>query len=174
MVRVKKYCFAPDCKSIVVSKGLCDKHYKRMRLHGNVMTTLRRPIGSGNITSHGYFRVSVKGKRTLEHISIVENILKRPLRGDEQVHHFNENRIDNRNDNLVVCPNGEYHQLLHRRQRAFAACGDANKRRCTFCKQYDFIFNLNIHGHGFVHKQCLREYCRRRYKINRSLELANQ
>lgn len=75
--------------------------------------------------------------RVFEHILVVERAMGHHLPPKAEVHHVNGNRADNRNRNLVACHDHAYHRLLEMRERAKAACGDANWRRCHHCKQYD-------------------------------------
>lgn len=105
----------------------------------------RRMLGTGYVyvqapahpraNRHGY---------VFEHILVAEGALGRFLPDEAQVHHFDGNRSRNVGGNLVICPDYGYHSLLHRRQRAFAACGDPNARRCVICHQYDRQENITV------------------------------
>lgn len=53
-----------------------------------------------------------------EHIVIAERALGHPLPDGAVVHHFDENKSNNGNGNLVICQDEAYHHLLHARQRA--------------------------------------------------------
>lgn len=50
------------------------------------------------------------GRRQLEHRWVMEQVLGRPLRRDEQVHHINHDRLDNRPENLEVVSSAEHGQ----------------------------------------------------------------
>lgn len=78
------------------------------------------------------------------YIIVVEKALGRKLKPTEIVHHANEDESDDRNCNLVICQDRAYHNLLHRRLRAYHACGDANARRCFVCKQYDCQDDISV------------------------------
>jgi hypothetical protein len=77
------------------------------------------------------------------------------------VHHVDENGLNNKNNNLVICENESYHKLLHKRKRAFDSCGHANWIRCSFCKQYDAKENMYLfkEDSGY-HRQCANKYKR--------------
>ncbi|MDY0188920.1 MAG: hypothetical protein RBR16_13470 [Syntrophus sp. (in: bacteria)] len=102
-----------------------------------------------------------------EHILIAEKAIGKPLLPQAVVHHFNEKKNHNRNDNLVICNDESYHQLLHRRKRALIACGHANWRKCCYCHQYDKPENLYIPKKGYsspYHQECNNRYRRIKYR----------
>lgn len=94
-----------------------------------------------------------------EHILVVERALGHYLPDGAVVHHVNENKTDNSGSNLVICQDNAYHVLIHRRQRAFDACGNANWRMCIFCKAHDDPSQLIVHWAGrgsatYCHRSC--------------------
>ncbi len=119
------------------------------------------------VTPHGY-------ERTLDpthsrahrgyvytHILIAESLLGKPLPPNAVVHHIDGDKIEYQN-NLVLCENESYHQLLHQREIALRACGHATWRKCPFCKQYDDLKNMHPNGRSYHHRTCANEYARER------------
>lgn len=68
--------------------------------------------GGTSIARNGYRQIRIDGKRYYEHRLIMERYLGRKLMKDEQVHHKNHNRLDNRIDNLEVL-NAKQHASYH-------------------------------------------------------------
>lgn len=73
--------------------------------------------------------------------NVVKKALGKPIPKGAVVHHINGDHADNRNFNLVLCENTEYHHLLHIRMKAYNKTGHPNYRVCAVCKKYD---NPNI------------------------------
>lgn len=78
--------------------------------------------------AYRYKTVKRGGKTKLLHRHVAEQKLGRPLRADEHVHHGNEERWDNRPDNLEVLPAAE-HQRLHADERLV----HAREKTCEVC-----------------------------------------
>jgi len=106
------------------------------------------------------------------HVEAAERAIGKPLPPRALVHHVDGNRANNENNNLVVCPNEAYHNLLHIRAEALQECGNANWRKCRFCKQYDDPDSMGkISKHrpnpGYYHRECHAVYeTNRRRKAN--------
>ena len=92
-----------------------------------------------------------------EHRLKVERKIGRYLTSKEEVHHhYNADS----SVNFILCPNRQYHMLLHMREKALRYCGHANWRICTHCKQHDDPKNLSITNSSTYHKLCAIEYRR--------------
>jgi len=138
----KRLCTISGCASAYLAKGMCQKHYLRVWRHGSPEVTKRRSNGSGHFSSSGYLLRTVDGRRRLAHVLIVEKAIGGTLPKGTHIHHVNGDGTDNRPENLVVCPDAAYHKLLHQRQRALDACGNANWFRCSYCRSYDDTAHL--------------------------------
>jgi hypothetical protein len=105
------------------------------------------------------------GKHRQVHTLIVEETIGRKLPKGAEVHHIDGNGFNNARSNLVICPSRAYHMLLHMRQKALEACGNANWLKCRFCKEYDNPMNLTkrkvVTGRTLPmthHQRCENEY----------------
>lgn len=111
-----------------------------------------------------YIRIPDSSRRAnyrLAHIAVAEFVLGHALPKGAQVHHVNGDKTDNRTCNLVICQDAAYHSLLHRRERALLACGNANAERCGYCGGYNDQDDMSIVGHArrkVYHRRCQNAY----------------
>jgi hypothetical protein len=110
VVKACEYCgkekelYPSDAKRFRFCSRKCQGHYTRD------LTT--RPLGSFYIDHYGYKRVKYAEGWIKEHRKVMSEHLGRHLEVWEHVHHINENKLDNRIENLELTTMSE-HAKLH-------------------------------------------------------------
>lgn len=102
-------CSVEGCNKPVRCKSLCGLHYGRYKKHGDPTVTFKRHDGAGTITVGGYRSMhrpqhpnADSRGNIMEHRLVMSEMLGRPLFPDENVHHINGVRDDNRPENLEL------------------------------------------------------------------------
>lgn len=119
--------------------------------------------GRGGIHGEGYkiFGYGRNGAMICEHTIVAERALGKPLPAGAEVHHVDENRLNNSPTNLVICDRA-YHLLIHRRMEALKQCGNANWKRCPYCNTWDDPANLTRRRNR---NECWHRACYNKRKI---------
>lgn len=106
-------CNADGCESVARSSGYCMTHYYRWKRHGDpskLVNTGRR-IENGYVALAGYrdHPNSRADGSIREHVLVMSQMLGRPLKDGEYVHHKNGDRQDNRPENLELVVESSHH-----------------------------------------------------------------
>lgn len=145
-----KTCAIAHCQNLAKLAGLCMTHHRHKVKYGDPLEGFKR----GWISDQGYRFLG----DDREHRLVAERALGKPLPAGAVVHHVDEDRLNNANGNLVVCPSQEYHALLHRRTDALSACGHADYLKCVVCKRYDSPANIKKGVSRTYHRACNAAY----------------
>jgi hypothetical protein len=153
-----KRCTIDGCERTLHAKGLCNLHRQRLSRHGDPLTMKVREKGQGSPTSKGYWLFVINGRKVLRHILIAERALGRTLPDGVEVHHVDRIKSNDAPNNLVICEDHAYHQLLHQRSRALESCGNPRFRKCVICKRYDDPSSMRNYSGDCAHESCKRQY----------------
>ena len=95
----KRMACSRQCRKEHLSRWIDDKRYKAS--HGYIM-----------IMKEGVKKSCKLSDMVYEHRVVAEQYLGRKLKSNEEVHHLNGDRADNRPENLMVSNNSKHKQLL--------------------------------------------------------------
>jgi len=147
-------CSVDGCLEKHEAKGYCHSHYKRFMRHGDPLTVKQGSPGSGWIDKKGYKYNTENGKAKRENRVAAERVFGHDLPKGSVVHHIDEDRRNNQNNNLVICQSYGYHRQLHARLDALKQTGHADWQKCPYCHKYDNPQNMVKEKVRFLHREC--------------------
>lgn len=100
----KGECKVDDCTNLQISSNMCNKHYRRVKAGMPLEKDIAAWINSsGYICEYipNHIQANSDG-RTLQHRRVMAEHLGRRLLPNENVHHINGDKLDNRLENLEL------------------------------------------------------------------------
>ena len=101
------------------------------------------------------------GRFTTLAVAVAEGVLGKKLPAGAVVHHIDGDHTNDDKSNLAVFPSKAYHNLIHARMDALAACGNADWVPCGYCKKYGDPSQMYVrftNGRRAWHRACHAEY----------------
>lgn len=142
-------------------KGIVKGEFQKY-IHGHNSRGTTNPNWRGGKFKRkdGYINLSVgNSKRRLEHVVIYEKNYGSSLPKGSVIHHKNEDKSDNRLENLMLCKDIAHHREIHKKLNALKACGHENYTKCAFCKKYDDPSTMFHSTYGqHYHSECRNIY----------------
>lgn len=114
--------------------------------------------GGRRVTSNGYIEIYMpdhpraRGRYVFEHIVVLEKKIGRPLREEEEVHHKNRIKTDNRPENLQPINSGD-HTRLHAPERR-----RGKMLRCVVCNQEFYRKPSHVERSKCCSRKCVGKY----------------
>jgi hypothetical protein len=150
-----QFCQFKDASGRGTTFHIAPSHLKRMKRPPTCSQECRAASMKGEhhwlwkggryIDSEGYVRVWTANGHQLEHRVVAEQMLKRPLRDDEVVHHRDEDRQNNAPENLkVVSDRGEHtmdHHVVRGRGGQFRRVPGSTPTKGAVVRQHKAAFN---------------------------------
>lgn len=137
-------CAWAACNRPVRYASFCERHLQDDYAQGT----------APKLSEHGY--ILTKTGRLL-HRDVAEAALGKHLPPRAVVHHVNQIKTDNRPENLVICPDNDYHAVIHQRTRAYEVTGHASWQFCWRCRNWSPPERMTVRADGApVHK---RAFC---------------
>ena len=104
-----RICSIEQCNRPLLAKGMCNMHYKRQRRGASARAIARNDpnyVNPWRMDGRGYVyrsnRSGVGSQKIWQHREVMEGSIGRPLLREEEVHHVNGDRSDNRIENLEL------------------------------------------------------------------------